>query len=48
MLKQTLFFDTECYPNYFLIVFKSEKGYVKYFELDEKNQLNNKRNRTNI
>lgn len=34
-----LFFDVECYPNYFLIMFKLEDGRCKYFELDEYNEL---------
>lgn len=29
---QTLFFDVECYPNYFLVAFKSEAGRVVLFE----------------
>ena len=34
-----LFFDVECYPNYFLILFKLPSGKVKSFELDEYKKL---------
>lgn len=30
-----LFFDVECYPNYFLIVFSTEENKIVCFELDE-------------
>lgn len=39
MQKQQLFFDTECYPNYFLIVFKDLKGNEECFVKDENNVL---------
>lgn len=39
MQKQQLFFDTECYPNYFLIVFKDLKGNEECFVRDENNVL---------
>lgn len=32
MPKSTLFLDTECYPNYFLIMFKDNEGNTYYFE----------------
>jgi DNA polymerase elongation subunit (family B) len=32
-MKKTYFLDTECYPNYFLILFKDEKGNEISFEL---------------
>ena len=35
----TLFFDTECYPNYFLLMFKLSDGRKKFFELDENSKL---------
>lgn len=35
----TLFFDTECYPNYFLLMFKLSEGRKKFFELDENSKL---------
>jgi len=38
-----LFLDVECYPNYFLIMFKLEDGRNKYFELDEHNELEGKK-----
>jgi len=34
-----LFFDVECYPNYFLILFKLSNGKQKFFELDETKRL---------
>ena len=34
-----LFFDVECYPNYFLILFKLTNGKQKCFELDETKRL---------
>jgi hypothetical protein len=34
-----LFFDVECYPNYFLILFKLSNGKQKCFELDETKRL---------
>ena len=37
--KNQLFFDTECYPNYFLIVFKDLKGNEECFVKDENNVL---------
>ena len=39
MQKPQLFFDTECYPNYFLIVFKDLKGNEECFVKDENNVL---------
>ena len=39
MQKQQLFFDTECYPNYFLLVFKDLKGNEECFVKDENNVL---------
>ena len=39
MQKNQLFFDTECYPNYFLIVFKDIKGNEECFVKDENNVL---------
>ena len=39
MQKQQLFFDTECYPNYFLIVFKDLNGNEECFVKDENNVL---------
>lgn len=39
MQKNQLFFDTECYPNYFLIVFKDLKGNEECFFKDENNVL---------
>lgn len=39
MQKNQLFFDTECYPNYFLIVFKDLKGNEECFVKDENNVL---------
>lgn len=39
MQKSQLFFDTECYPNYFLIVFKDLKGNEECFVKDENNVL---------
>lgn len=38
-MTSTLFFDTECYPNYFLLMFKLFDGRKKYFELDENSKL---------
>ena len=37
--KNQLFFDTECYPNYFLIVFKDLNGNEECFVKDENNVL---------
>lgn len=34
-----LFFDTECYPNYFLIIFKNEMAKIIVFERTENNPL---------
>jgi hypothetical protein len=34
-----LFFDTECYANYFLIIFKSETGKITVFEKTENDAL---------
>ncbi len=28
-----IFFDIECYQNYFLVMFRSEKGTVKAYEM---------------
>ena len=39
MQKNQLFFDTECYPNYFLIVFKDLNGNEEFFVKDENNVL---------
>ena len=39
MQKQQLFFDTECYPNYFLIVFKGLDGIEECFIQDEERNL---------
>ena len=39
MQKNQLFFDTECYPNYFLIVFKDLSGNEECFVKDENNVL---------
>jgi DNA polymerase elongation subunit (family B) len=39
MQKTQLFFDTECYPNYFLIVFKDLNGNEECFVKDENNVL---------
>ncbi len=39
MQKNQLFFDTECYPNYFLIVFKDLNGNEECFVKDENNVL---------
>jgi hypothetical protein len=39
MQKQQLFFDTECYHNYFLIVFKDLNGNEECFVKDENNVL---------
>jgi len=39
MKESLLFFDTECYPNYFLVMFKLTTGEKKIFELDENNIL---------
>ena len=39
MKKTQLFFDTECYPNYFLIVFRDLNGNEEYFVKDENNTL---------
>ena len=39
MQKNQLFFDTECYPNYFLLVFKDLKGNEECFVKDENNVL---------
>jgi len=36
---RTLFLDIECYPNYFLILFKDESGNEESFVLDENNTL---------
>jgi len=33
------FFDTECYPNYFLLMMKLPDGRKRYFELDETHNL---------
>ena len=30
---EKLFFDTECYPNYFLIILKNEAGKIASFEV---------------
>lgn len=38
-MTSTLFFDTECYPNYFLLMFKLSDGRKKCFELDENSKL---------
>lgn len=38
-----LFLDVECYPNYFLVMFKLGDGRIKYFELDENNQLDGRK-----
>ena len=38
-----LFFDTECYPNYFLIVFKNEAGKFASFERTENQVLDIKK-----
>lgn len=38
-----LFLDVECYPNYFLIVFKTEDYRVKSFTLDENNTFDKNR-----
>jgi len=34
-----LFIDTECYPNYFLLMLKLPDGKKRYFELDETHKL---------
>ena len=34
-----VFFDVECYPNYFLIIMKPSFGKIRTFELDEDNNL---------
>lgn len=39
MQKKQLFFDTECYPNYFLIVFKGLDGIEECFIQDEERGL---------
>jgi hypothetical protein len=31
-MKKTYFLDTECYPNYFLVMFKDTEGNTQYFE----------------
>ena len=40
---EKLFFDTECYPNYFLIIFKNEAGKFASFEKTENDVLDIKR-----
>ncbi len=37
---EKLFFDTECYPNYFLIIFSNETGKTVSFEKTETKSLN--------
>lgn len=39
MQKKQLFFDTECYPNYFLMVFKDLDGNEECLFYDDKNEL---------
>jgi len=39
-MKEKLFFDIECYPNYFLVYFKTIQGKKKYYELDQENKVN--------
>ena len=36
---EKLFLDTECYPNYFLIVLKNEVGKIASFEITPKQPL---------
>lgn len=35
-----LFFDTECYPNYFLIIFKNEEGKIASLEITDNQPMN--------
>lgn len=39
MPKKILFLDVECYPNYFLILFKNKEGMEECFILDSRNTL---------
>jgi DNA polymerase elongation subunit (family B) len=39
-MKKKIFFDIECYPNYFLIYFKSLEGKKRFYEIDNEKTLN--------
>lgn len=38
-MKKQVFLDTECYPNYFLIIFKNNEGKERSYEINNNNPL---------